>query len=74
MGGETCFLLKFLFLSILVFNIRFKYDRNVLGGFYIHIHVPMDTLYMKTYIHKHRYITYRDKSMHTNIHISIDMF
>ncbi len=33
----------FLFLSILVFNIEFKYDKNFLGDSYIHIHVPMLT-------------------------------
>jgi hypothetical protein len=40
--GETCFLLKFLFLSILVFKIEFKYDSNFLGGFiYIYISIDM---------------------------------
>jgi hypothetical protein len=44
------FLIEILVLSILLFNIKFKYDRKFLGGFYIHIHVPMHT-YMKTCVH-----------------------
>jgi hypothetical protein len=31
------------FLLTLVFDIEFKYDKNLLGCFYIHIHVPMYT-------------------------------
>ncbi len=70
---RNIFLLKLFFLSILVFNIKFKYDWNFFGGFYIHIYMyPCTLIYMKTYIHsyihKHRYI-HISRHIHAHKHI-----
>jgi hypothetical protein len=58
-GGETCFFIEILaFLFILVFDIKLKYDKNFLGFFNIHIHLPYTLIYenIYTYIYRHIHV------------------